>query len=242
MRYCFSSFDAWTWLGPDEEVLEKQVRCILFDFDGTIVDSVSAALDTWSNLSVKYGGQPFDRTNIREHSIKDVIAKHVKLPWYKRLILPLLLVRAHHDALELMAERILKLQPFPGMKDALTDLKKQGFVLGIVSSNSEQTIKQFLKNNNLELFDHIYAGSSLFGKHHILNDFLDKHGFDPKEVIYVGDETRDIEAAKKSGIAMVAVDWGFNSAQKLSEFEPEHLISNPYQIMDCALLSSYQDA
>ncbi len=48
-------------------------------------------------------------------------------------------------------------------------------------------------------------------------------------MIYVGDETRDITAAQKSQVQVVAVAWGFNSPQILSQFNPDHLIDHSFR-------------
>ena len=51
-------------------------------------------------------------------------------------------------------------------------------------------------------------------------------------MIYVGDETRDITAAQKSRVQVVAVAWGFNSPQILTQFNPDHLIHHPLELLD----------
>jgi phosphoglycolate phosphatase len=51
-------------------------------------------------------------------------------------------------------------------------------------------------------------------------------------VIYVGDETRDIEAARKIQIQVIAVSWGFNSREVLAEQKPDFLISHPSQLIE----------
>ena len=56
-------------------------------------------------------------------------------------------------------------------------------------------------------------------------------GVAPGEVLYVGDETRDIEAAKESGLRMAAVTWGYNSAGALAALNPEHLLNSPSELL-----------
>ncbi|MGL5794649.1 MAG: HAD hydrolase-like protein, partial [Waterburya sp.] len=52
------------------------------------------------------------------------------------------------------------------------------------------------------------------------------------DVIYVGDETRDIRSARKSNVGIVAVGWGFNSAEILQEYQPDYLIYQPQELLD----------
>ena len=53
----------------------------------------------------------------------------------------------------------------------------------------------------------------------------------PEEVIYVGDETRDIEASKTIPIKVIAVSWGFNSAEALAKQNPDFLIQKPSELL-----------
>ncbi len=53
-----------------------------------------------------------------------------------------------------------------------------------------------------------------------------------EEVIYVGDETRDIEAAKKINSKVIAVSWGFNTKEALARHNPDFLIHQPSELLD----------
>lgn len=65
-----------------------------------------------------------------------------------------------------------------------------------------------------------------------MHDLLRKYGIRPEETIYVGDETRDIEAARKTNIEIIAVSWGYNSKQLLEKQKPDFLIDKPRQLVD----------
>ncbi len=77
----------------------------------------------------------------------------------------------------------------------------------------------------------VYSDSSIWGKHVVFNHLLKTHRFEPAEVVYVGDEVRDIQACKKSGIKMVAVSWGFNARELLQNEQPFGLIDQPLQLL-----------
>jgi phosphoglycolate phosphatase len=110
---------------------------------------------------------------------------------------------------------------------------KSNYKIGIVSSNSKDIIIDTLKKDNIEnLFEFVYSESSLFGKHLVLKKMCKKHNINPLDVIYVGDEDRDIIAAKKAGIKNIAVTWGFNSKEKLSRENPDYLVDSPMQILE----------
>jgi phosphoglycolate phosphatase-like HAD superfamily hydrolase len=128
---------------------------------------------------------------------------------------------------------IQKLNPILGIKEALTHLKDEGNSLGILTSNSEENVSVFLSKHGMEdLFSFIYSGTSLFGKHKVIRKFMKQNYLTPEDVIYVGDETRDIEASKKIHVKVIAVTWGFNSKEALVKHKPDFLIHQPNELSE----------
>jgi phosphoglycolate phosphatase len=131
-----------------------------------------------------------------------------------------------------LKHKIPELTPIEGINAALIELHNQGYHLGIITSNSQENVNQFLKCHNLDyLFDFIYSGVTIFGKTTIINNVLRQKQFKPEVVIYVGDETRDVESAKKANIKVVAVSWGFNSSEALGKQNPDFLIHHPRELL-----------
>ncbi len=98
-------------------------------------------------------------------------------------------------------------------------------------------MEKFLKINNLDFFDFIYSESNIFGKAKKLNGLLKEKKINPQSVFYVGDETRDITAAKEAGVKAIAVTWGFNGKEILKEQSPDYLVGNPEELI--ALLDDF---
>ena len=82
------------------------------------------------------------------------------------------------------------------------------------------------------LFSFIYTERTLFSKDKALNKFIKRNNLIPEQVMYVGDETRDIEASKKINVKVVAVSWGFNSEEALARQNPDFLINKPSELVD----------
>ncbi len=72
---------------------------------------------------------------------------------------------------------------------------------------------------------------NLFEKGRAIEHLLSQLRCDRQEVIYVGDETRDIEAAKKTKIRAISVSWGFNSPEILAAHNPDFLIHQPRELI-----------
>ena len=121
---------------------------------------------------------------------------------------------------------------FPGVADMLTTLKSQGYRLGIVSSNAEANIRSLLRQNHIEhLFDFI-TGASTFGKGKAIDKIVRRYNCPKSDVIYIGDEIRDIQAARSIKIRVVAVGWGFNAPTALIDRQPDLLITKPQALLN----------
>lgn len=204
------------------------IKVIIFDFDGTIADTYQAVVDITNDLSSEFGYKPLDEETLillKNLSSKDIV-KQSEISFFK---LPFLVKRIQTE----LGKKIEDLEPIPGMSEVLQELKEQNYILGIITSNAKENVMAFLQKQNLvHLFDFIYSRTSLFGKHRIINKAIKRYKFPKNQVIYVGDETRDIRSAKKSNVGMIAVTWGFHSDKILSEFQPDFLAEKPSQILE----------
>lgn len=133
-------------------------------------------------------------------------------------------------SLKLLRMRMETIDPFPGIPEALGELRKQGLSVALLTSNSKENVEAFLHHHRLPPFEFISPSSRLFGKAHDLQKILRKRKLKPDDVVYIGDECRDLEAARDVGIPAIGVTWGFNTAEALSEFEPAALLNHPSEI------------
>ncbi len=203
-------------------------KVIMFDFDGTIADTLDAIVSITNRLAVEFGYKQTTQEELAQIQNLDSgeIIKQSGISIFK---LPFLLRKVKAE----LNKEIQRVRPIAGIKEALIELKNQGNRLGILTSNSSANVVAFLETNELEeLFDFIYSGKTLFGKSKVMNNLLKQENIDPKTAIYVGDETRDIEAARKSHIKAIAVSWGFNSAEVLAKQNPDFLIHQPNQLIE----------
>lgn len=207
---------------------QSLVKTVIFDFDGTIADSFDTVLKIANRLALEFGytpARPDEIKQLQNLSSREII-QYTHVPWYK---LPFILRRLKSE----MNQEIGKLMPFSGIHDALTQLKLHGYPLGIVTSNTDENVRFFLEKYDLAgLFDFVRSGVPLFGKARVINQLLKAYPLGRDRVIYVGDETRDVEAARKTRIRVVAVCWGFNSKQALEEADPDALVEHPLELME----------
>ena len=204
------------------------VKVIIFDFDGTIADSLDAVVNITNRLAVEFGHQPVSLEDIEK--IKNLSSSQIiKFSGVSFFKLPFLLRKVRTR----LHNQVQDLKPFPGIKETFTELKNLGYKLGIITSNSKENVSIFLKENDfIDLFDFIYSAPTIFGKHKVINSFSKKQDMQINEMVYVGDETRDIEAARKSRIKVISVSWGFNSKEVLAKHHPDFLIDKPSELLE----------
>ena len=198
------------------------IKEIIFDFDGTIADSFEIIVNAFAKNKEKLGWNNFGDEEIKIYREKGVgeLLKKSKASIFK-------ISKVINDGKKQITDQMTAIKLFDGMKDVLLELKKKGLVLGIMSTNGEENIKKFLKHNEIEVFNYVVGKGSLFGKSGIIKSILRKRKLNKKDVLYVGDEVRDIEACRKLGIKIIAVTWGFNEEKLLAKNKPDYLIKNP---------------
>ncbi|NDJ18175.1 HAD hydrolase-like protein [Myxacorys almedinensis A] len=199
----------------------------MFDFDGTIANSLDIAFHITNRLAKEFG---YPTTSLEEFKqLKKLSSREIlKQAKISVFVVPFLVKRFNAE----FGQSIQQLPIFPGMRETLLELKQRGDWLGIVSTNSEKNIRSFLETQRLsDVFAQVVSSSRPFGKSRLIKKIVRQHGFASDALFYVGDETRDIEAARKSGIRAIAVTWGFNSAEALAAQQPDFLIHQPPDLL-----------
>ncbi|WP_445250536.1 HAD-IA family hydrolase [Microcoleus sp. OTE_8_concoct_300] len=208
-------------------------KVIIFDFDGTLADTIDILLSITNRLSAEFGFKSATKQELAQLSNLNSwqILQYSGISIFK---FPLLIRRLKAE----LHSEVPNIQLFPGIKEVLLELKKRGFQLGIITSNSRENVWTSLERNGLQgIFTFIYSGST-FGKHKVINKWLRRENINPEQVVYVGDEIRDIDAAKKTGIKVIAVGWGFNSQEALAAQHPDFLIERPQELIE--IMNSWQ--
>lgn len=194
----------------------------IFDFDGTIADTHRYIIDISNRLSDEFNFKKIKDEEIegmKGKTAKEII-KILSVPIMK---IPAILSRAKKE----FYEGISSVQPIDGLQDCLSTLNSLGTSMGILSSNSAENIHQFLKHHDLNVFEFIETTSKVWSKNTCLKKILKKKGYTNDNVIYIGDETRDIDAAQRLGIRVAAVAWGYNNIDLLKKHQPDFIINTP---------------
>jgi phosphoglycolate phosphatase len=199
---------------------------VLWDFDGTLADTLPSLLRIYNGLAARHGLRVVeDPAAIRDVPLRDLLRQQrvspVRLPRIAREVFTAL----HHE--------VAGLRLFDGLAGVLREVRRSGRTMGVLSSNTAANIRTCLWANEVgELFDSVTGYSRLFGKARALRKLLKARAVDRRDVLYVGDEVRDVEAARGAGVAVAAVTWGFNTGALLARHGPDLLLDEPRQLLD----------
>lgn len=203
---------------------------LIFDFDGTLAQTMEAGIAIFNEIGPGYGLKSVTWEEVQELRKLNTRAllDHVGVS-------RLLAVKLGAHIRRLLHERMETIGLIPGIGEAILDLWREGFRLGVLSSNSADNVRTFLQRHHLlHCFAFIEAGVSLFGKQQRIKNVLKKVGTSAGEAIYVGDETRDMEAARRAGVCCLAVSWGVNGREALLTEGPEYCVDTPPEMVDAA--------
>lgn len=198
---------------------------IIWDFDGTLADTLQLALEIYNEIARDKGFLPItDPHAVRDLSMSEFLAAH-RIPAHR---IPGTFSRFLSEVHGRSATLLLN----PGIAETVSALHSLNITQGVVSSNQKQNIENCLHAHGLrDCFKFIVGTSRLFGKSRSVRKASRAAGIDTNRVLYVGDEIRDIEAAEAAGTDVAAVTWGLNSASALGARNPTWLVESPHEIL-----------
>lgn len=207
-------------------------RLLIWDFDGTLVDSLEVALEVYCKLQASFDLPPIDDPEaVRDLSLTQFLGRF-QIPVRRVPFLFTAFLREFRSRLD-------SVKIHDGIGDVLQGLHAEGVRHAVISSNSKANIQQCLKTHQLDgLFDFVIGTSRVHGKQRRIAKALKSVSQSAKNVLYVGDEVRDVEACRQIPLDVVAVEWGLNSAKALQESQPTYQVSQPHQLWDIVGLPS----
>lgn len=196
------------------------MKAVIFDFDGTIADSLLGVLAVYERAHKHNIPRTSDEVRgFRNKSIFQ-ISRTLKVPVHKMLWLAIFGRKEFQKNLD-------KVKLYHGMEQLLRSLHESGSKIYILSTNRSETIRKFLRVQGLNnLIDKVYGQAWLTSKAPKLRQLLSREGIEKTSVCLVGDEMIDVKAAKKVGIQSIAVTWGYTSREGLERNEPTAVVDN----------------
>ena len=192
-------------------------RLAIFDFDGTLADSLPWLRSSFQDMIAR-----FDLTPVGDDEIEGLrlmtgrqIMARLNVPMWR---LPIIVSDMRRRKLAAADEIFL----FAGVAAMLAELRDCGVQVAIVSSDGEESVRRVL-GPAADLISRFDCGAAIFGKHRKFRRVARYFGIRPADIICIGDELRDIEAARAAGMDAGAVAWGYAYPSVLQAAGPTHL-------------------
>ena len=203
-----------------------QKPVVIFDFDGTISNTLESIINIMNELADEFGFQKIKEDDVqylRGKRPKEIL-KHLGISLFK---LPFVVRKARRE----INSHIATLSTSVDLLPILKILKENGCQMGILTTNTKENVRAFLDANNLsDSFDFIYTASKVFGKDRTISKIIKDKKLVRSNIYFVGDEVRDMQAGKKAGITTVAVSWGYNTKTALLKENPDYVIDSPLEL------------
>ncbi len=202
------------------DMARKQFDLIVFDWDGTLMDS-TAAIVKCIQAAAKDLGLPVPDNQRAAYviglSLHD--AMQAAIPGLDPALYTRMVERYRYHYLS----KDQGLTLFDGVVDMLNDLSQQGYFLAVATGKSRVGLNRALDTVKLlSLFDATRCADETFSKPHpaMLQELTRELGQDLKRTVMIGDTTHDLQMALNAGAAAIAVHYGAHPEQEFHTYNP----------------------
>jgi len=205
--------------------MNSKKATIIFDFDGTLANSVGLMVRLYNEHAVEFDYQTVE---LREFPALRRMGyrKALKSKGIKYRVLP----KMAKIIASQMRGRMSEVGPYEDIIEVLKALKKDCYSIGVLTSNQAGLVKEFLQVHKFPSFDFVVSEKTIFGKDKALKRIIKRYGLNKEHVIYVGDEPRDVKASLSAGVKVIAVTWGLGGKEGFEKVTPTALVSTPKEL------------
>ena len=210
--------------------LQKQIRGIIFDLDGTLIESHEAIYLGLKDCFDSFGKEIFPFSDLKKYLKADLETTLSQFFTPEEILKGTPVMRKKYEEVYLDKTHFLD-----GAQEVLEILYSDGIILGIASNKFGRFSRGALKH--LGVSDYfksvIGAGDGLRNKPFpdMIQATLNEMNLSPEKAIFVGDTPTDIDAGKQTGIDVYALPTGFFSVKELSQEKPRRLLKNLYELV-----------
>ena len=213
-----------------------KIQNLLFDLDGTLVDSSQTISASIEFALESMGIDSANRTPVEKvigASLFDIFRNEFDLT-DEQAYVAIDLYREHYDSLNQAGTLV-----YDNIRDVLPRLRTAGFRLFIATVKPTQIAEKVLSDLDLRSWFDGVAGSSMDSerrdKSSIIAHALRKFDLDPSCSMMIGDRNQDITGARENGLLAMAVTYGFGSREELHSVQPDHTVDGSEEIASLLL-------
>ncbi len=211
------------------------IKAVLFDLDGTLVDSLTDLADG-VNHAIAQRGFATHPVEAFKYFVGDGIPKMIERALPENCRDAATVDKIKKDFLEYYSQHYAdNTYAYNGMPELVNTLKKQGYIIAVVTNKQQDMADEVVKSLYGNVFDLI------FGKREGIPAKPDptaalmamkQLGVKPEECVFIGDSGMDVATAVNSGAVPVGELWGFRDREELLKNGAKYIIEKPQQLLD----------
>ena len=188
------------------------IKGVIFDFDGVIAESVSIKTDAFAELYHSYGEEIINKV-VDHHELNGGMSRFKKIKFYHESFIKKTIDKEEIEAMaekfsNLIVDKVINAPYVPGVMNYINECFKK-YTLFISTGTPTDEIKQILKGRDIsKYFSEVYGSPE--GKTEHLRKIITKYGFNNDELLFYGDSSSDIMAAKNLSIPFILIKNSFN--------------------------------
>ena len=202
------------------------IKAILFDCDGTLVDS-----ETLSACATDYAFKHILKRPLTDEESKGLLgrpANKILEEWFQEKGKEIFEEATNH-----FIETMSEVKPYDGIQDMLHHLTKK-LRMAIVSSSRREIVMRMLIATKLADYFEFIVGHEDTDRHkpdpEPILEAIKKLNIKHNECIYIGDQPYDIMAAREAGVRVIGVTWGSGNRRILEGYRPDMILENPKEL------------
>ena len=207
------------------------INTVIFDLDGTLINSIEDLGDTVNQL-LKKGGYPIHDINSYCKFVGDGVIKLIERALPENCNDDIMEIKHEFD--EIYGKNCLnKTKAYPGIVELLEILKEHDYNLAVVTNKPQQHAIKITKALFPDTFDYIFGNSALHPKKPdpcLTNLVINLFDVKKNQVVYIGDSDVDIQTAKNTKVKSIGVSWGFRGKEELVNSNADCVVDYPQEI------------
>jgi phosphoglycolate phosphatase len=214
--------------------LNCRYKAVIFDLDGTILDTLEDLADAVNYALRENGQQERSIDEVRRfvgNGIKNLVARAVQSGTDKESE-----EKIYTDFMKYYKIHCAdKTRPYEGIQELLTELKMKGCIIAVVSNKADSAVCSLCEQYFDGMFDYCVGEREGIAKKPApdsVNEVLHKFGLGVSEAVYIGDSEVDIETAENAGMDCIIVSWGFRKEEYLKSCGAGTIVHSPLEIVD----------
>jgi phosphoglycolate phosphatase len=203
------------------------IKNIIFDWSGVVNDNVKTVHKVVNKLFRHFG--------VKEISFEE-FKREWEMPYMKfyNKYLPELTLEEEQKVYDRLIKKVELVKVYPGLPEVLRKFKSLGIRMFVNSSDLSDTLIKEIHDFGLDgVFSEVLT--NVYDKLDALDKLIHKHNLVPRETVFIGDTSYEVECGKKLGTKTLAVTWGYQTLNTLKKAQPDYLVSSIDELSEAIL-------